>query len=460
LITDQDVAELYRCLLGRAPETPDTVAAFKAYYPDFARGRRAILQSAEFVRLAGDEHGDTASRLAHAFLRRAGGEDPAEAADPRPDLCGVMRVVLRAHGAVRLAVIVGGSNVAIGDLAPLESAHAAVLHIATDAPRDIPAVAELPAGGWSYRVAMSASEASRLLSDSGLRIDLLAVLGEDAGWFTALRENLAPRAVLAGDQPLPPETFGWPEAERELHTAGIYLRFLGGWFVPVTYTPAAPAEPVGEIQGLCIAAIMRNEAVAAPNMLASVAPIASSFVIIDTGSDDDTVECVTACLRGIGKPFSVTTHAADRFDDMRNAALDRVPDSAAWVLMLDADEELCAEDHASLRDLMQHADRDAYALPRYNYTGADKSGEVAPYPDRQVRLLRHTPARRVRYSGAVHEKILGVDIGRVALDAGVLGLDRGGPHIHHLVRRFRSPEAEAAKQAFYRAIAARHGETV
>jgi len=53
-----------------------------------------------------------------------------------------------------------------------------------------------------------------------------------------------------------------------------------------------------------------------------------------------------------------------------------------------------------------------------------------------------------------------VDIGRVALDAGVLGQDRGGPHIHHLVRRFRSPEAEAAKQAFYRAIAARHGETV
>jgi len=42
---------------------------------------------------------------------------------------------------------------------------------------------------------------------------------------------------------------------------------------------------------------------------------------------------------------------------------------------------------------------------------------------------------------------------RLPLDGGALGHDRGGPHIHHLVRRFRSPEAEARKQDFYREIA-------
>jgi hypothetical protein len=133
-----------------------------------------------------------------------------------------------------------------------------------------------------------------------------------------------------------------------------------------------------------------------------------------------------------------------------------VPDTADWVLMLDADEELCAEDHAPLLALLAGATCDAFALPRYNYPAADKSGEVAPYPDRQVRLLRHGCTPPIRYSGAVHEKVLDADISLLPLDASVLGQGSGGPHIHHLVRRFRSAAAEASKQRHYRAIAHRH----
>jgi hypothetical protein len=39
-----------------------------------------------------------------------------------------------------------------------------------------------------------------------------------------------------------------------------------------------------------------------------------------------------------------------------------------------------------------------------------------------------------------------------------MGGDRGGPHIHHLVRRYRSPEEEARKQVYYREIARRVAE--
>ncbi len=136
-----------------------------------------------------------------------------------------------------------------------------------------------------------------------------------------------------------------------------------------------------------------------------------------------------------------------------------VPDWIEWVLMLDADEELVPEDMAPLLALLAGAEaaggHDAFALPRYNFPGADKSGEMIIYPDRQVRLLRHTPDRRVRYAGAVHETVQGAVFPSLGLDASAIGLGRGGPHIHHLVRRFRTPEEEEAKQAFYREIAAR-----
>ena len=246
-----------------------------------------------------------------------------------------------------------------------------------------------------------------------------------------------------------------------LRAGGLSLRFLGGWFLPVTYAPTPETtQPSTEtpIPGLCIAAIVRNEQAAIVNMLASTAPAAASFVVLDTGSTDDTVAQADAYLRACGKPYVLETtepgSAPHRFDTMRNAALDLAPLGTEWVLMLDADEELCAEDRAALRTLLQTANQDAYALPRYNYIGIDKAGEVTPYPDRQVRLLRQTAENPPRYSGAVHETIRGAAVSRLPLDATALDQDQGGPHIHHLVRRFRTPEAEAAKQDFYQQIAA------
>jgi hypothetical protein len=56
----------------------------------------------------------------------------------------------------------------------------------------------------------------------------------------------------------------------------------------------------------------------------------------------------------------------------------------------------------------------------------------------------------------VHETVRGPQAGQPPLDAAAMGGDRGGPHLHHLVRRFRTPEQEARKQDFYRDIARRH----
>jgi hypothetical protein len=219
--------------------------------------------------------------------------------------------------------------------------------------------------------------------------------------------------------------------------------------------PAKAGRPT-----LALAAIMRDEAICIVNMLRSVEGLMSFCALLDTGSTDGTPDLARGFLEQAKIAHVIDTVPREkfqnRFADMRNAAMDMVPDYIDWILMLDADEEMVPEDFSGLFALMAQPGADAYALPRYNFPGADKQGEVTPYPDRQIRLLRNTRGGRLRYSGAVHETVRDSAARSPPLDGAALGCDRGGPHIHHLVRRFRSAEQEDRKQQFYREIAARH----
>jgi len=473
-VTDAEVIELYRALLGRAPESADTIAAFKSYYPSYEIGRLAIMRSAEFATLYQAERPALAGALALHLLARAsdalaaptpsgtavpapGDPTPQHSsarnavAAPKPAWAAPLLPILRAHGDIRLAVIVGPDAAAAAMLAEA-AGPLTILQVDAAAPEMPAQIARLAGGAALFRLRATPSQTVEILHATGGQIGFLQLVDFAEPWLAALRPHLAPRAILAGC--LPPSILAWPQAERRLSLCGLDICFLGGWFLPVTYTPALPM-PVPPTQlSLCIAVIMRNEATAIANMIASAATVATSFVVLDTGSTDQSVAMAEAALHATRKPFILRTHPGGRFDEMRNAALDLVPPGTDWVLMLDADEELVPEDHTPLLALLADTPHDALALPRYNFTGPDKSGEVTPYPDRQVRLLRVSAG--LRYSGAVHETIRGAPAGLVPLDASALGQGRGGPHIHHLVRRFRSPAAEAAKQAFYREIAARY----
>ncbi len=420
-----------------------------------------MLQSTEFAALFADAHGDATARLSGAVLRRAGGQAHA-ALSGNAALNGAMQLILRHHGAVHLAIVIAPAGAPLADLLPSAATHTAVLHIAPEFPAFLPQTGTLPSGANLFRMNFDASALIALLQAAELQIDLLAVLATNPAWFTDLAEHLSGHCILASDAAFPDAISAHATAERTLSIAGLNLCFIGGWFLPVSYTePAGPeshADPTlpHPIDSLCIVAIMRNEQAAIANMVASAAPVAASFVLLDTGSTDETILRADAALQATGRPYTLQSFQSDRFDEMRNHALSLAPEGTTWLLMLDADEELCAEDHAALRALLENPVHDAYALPRYNYIGPDKAGEVTPYPDRQVRLLRHRRENPLRYSGAVHETVRDVEIHRLPLDASALGLDCGGPHIHHLVRRFRTPQAEAAKQEFYQAIAARH----
>jgi hypothetical protein len=485
MISEQEVIELYRCLLGRSPEDASTIKAFRGYYPSLERGRKAVFDSDEFLEFYGRvtgraPHGtrNEAAELALALLARAGASlpVPASAIAEDPARRAGMRLIFQHMEAARLVIVVGQPEAcALEDLVPLGRADAAVLHIAPGFPPAVPLTGGLPDGTTVFRLGSDISSLAAFLHGHGRRIDALYLLGRpaDPSWVHALRGQFAARALLV----VGPQHAQFPAAQISaaidaVHPGepvqafcGLKLHHFGGWHMPVSYAPPAalPAVPdCARHPRLAVAAIVRNEAVCIENMLRSVAPIARFVAILDTGSTDGTPALAENFLAGAGLAFAVDQKPASRFGDdfsaMRNAAVAMVPAGIDWVLMLDADEELVPEDFAGLFRLMESGTHDAYALPRYNFPGADKTGQVLSYPDRQVRLLRHTPEHRVRYSGAVHETVRDIPSGHPPLDASALGGARGGPHIHHLVRRFRTPEQEERKQEFYREIARKSKE--
>jgi hypothetical protein len=484
MLTEQEVIELYRSLLGRAPEDAETIKAFRTYYPSFSRGRKAVFDSNEFREFYASVTGrapygtqSMAAGLALGLLLRAGAVMPGPVAvgGKDPDLRSGLLVLFKNQPQARLAVVVGESaSVSLEDLVPFEREGAAILQVAPGFPPVVPLTSTLRDGTTLFRLAADAGSLAAFLEGAGRRIDALFLLGRPAGadWVDALRGQFAAQALVAVGPEA--ETFAAGRISAAIEAAhpgepvhefgGLFLHHVGGWLLPVRY--AAPVTPPAlpktvAYPRLALAAIMRDEAVCIDNMLRSVLPVAHFVALLDTGSTDRTVAIARDVLGASGVPFAIREGFRDAFDNdfsaMRNAAIDMVPDDIAWVLMLDADEELVAEDYMPLLELIAVGAHDAYALPRYNFPGDDKTGQVTPYPDRQIRLFRHTPERRIRYSGAVHETIRDTPGFRLPLDASAIGGARGGPHIHHLVRRFRSPEEEDRKQAFYKRIARERG---
>jgi hypothetical protein len=469
-LSDEDVVSLYRWLLGRTPESTDTVHAFRAYYPDMGTGRRAVFASEEFRRfyegITGHvpvPQGDAPAVLAQALLRRAGGMGRAGGLVSQPDVRHGMRTMLQQLGGAGLALVLGGQDMDLADLIPLAGADMAILHVAPDFPAFVPHMGRIDQA-TIFRIALDGRSLLALLDKTNLPIGLLLHVGPpgDAALLASLRPRLAPRCLVVvgpGTDGAAPVA-GWPGTEALPPWLGHSVFHLGGWHLPVAYAPPQEAcrlPDAEEYPALAVACIARNERASMGNMLRSALPVASFVAVLDTGSEDDTLDQARNVLEHSGKAFVLERLALERFDDMRNTALGMVPDWVEWTLMLDADEALAPEDFFPLLSLLRHAEHDAYALPRYNYIGIEMQGAVTPYPDRQIRLLRNTGPSGPRYSGAVHETVRNVPAAPLPLDASALGLGRGGPHIHHLVRRFRTPEEEARKQAYYRDLAARLG---
>jgi glycosyltransferase involved in cell wall biosynthesis len=156
---------------------------------------------------------------------------------------------------------------------------------------------------------------------------------------------------------------------------------------------------------LSLCMIVKNEERNLPRCLDSIRDVAGEFIVVDTGSTDDT-QRIAATYGAKVIPFDF------RFVDFaaaRNHAIARA--RGRWILMLDADETLNRASVAELTRFVASDENAGYFLERHNHS----SDAVTGTRDYVVRLFPNRP--NYRYHGRVHETV----------DASILS---GGERLH------------------------------
>jgi glycosyltransferase involved in cell wall biosynthesis len=166
----------------------------------------------------------------------------------------------------------------------------------------------------------------------------------------------------------------------------------------------------GQTLSLCM--ITRNEESHLAKCLAGAHKMVDEIIIVDTGSEDRTID--------VARAFGARVFEMQWRDDFaraRNYSLAQA--SGEWILVLDADEVVARKDAEQIRTIIKKrsSGRVAYAITTRNYTHqANLVGWVANdgeyetesagngwYPSRKVRLFKNDPDIRFRYP--IHELV-------------------------------------------------------
>lgn len=142
--------------------------------------------------------------------------------------------------------------------------------------------------------------------------------------------------------------------------------------------------------------IVKNEAEDLRKSLESVRFAADEIVVVDTGSEDNTVEVARDCGANV-----FFYQWRDHFADARNFALEHV--KSPWIIFLDADEAFLhpSEVRPAIEEYLDNEkEADAFMVLRYN---VDVDGGVKQPTDIALRILRNAPG--LRYESRIHEHL-------------------------------------------------------
>ncbi|TXS90739.1 glycosyltransferase [Parahaliea maris] len=162
---------------------------------------------------------------------------------------------------------------------------------------------------------------------------------------------------------------------------------------------------------LSLCMIVRDEAFFLRDCLAAAAPHVDEMVVVDTGSSDATPDIA----REFGaRLFHYTWH--DDYAAARNFSLQQA--TGDWILVLDADELITAQDYRKLRELIADTEFDGFYLEQRNYTEEQRSTGWQPTPPDApgrgfsgytvnpiLRLFRRRPD--IHYQSPIHEIVDG-----------------------------------------------------
>lgn len=145
---------------------------------------------------------------------------------------------------------------------------------------------------------------------------------------------------------------------------------------------------------LSVVLIVKNEEKNLRDCLLSVQDIADEIVVVDTGSTDGTVH--------IAMDMGAQVEHFDWCDDFataRNASLQAA--HGTWILWMDADDRLLAEDRRQIKQLLQkYPPHSAFSFLIKNSQDQGLTGPVF----NQIRLFPNHP--KIRFEGRVHEQVM------------------------------------------------------
>ncbi len=161
---------------------------------------------------------------------------------------------------------------------------------------------------------------------------------------------------------------------------------------------------------LSLAMIVRDEGERLAECLSSVRSVVDEIVVVDTGSQDDTVSVAERFGAKVGH-----FEWCDDFSAARNESLHLA--TGEWVLVLDADERLSEGDARKLRELADADRRVAYRMTTRNYGFDDRldgwtrcdpespeaQGFPGWHPSVKVRLFPNEPG--IEFRGRIHELV-------------------------------------------------------
>lgn len=177
--------------------------------------------------------------------------------------------------------------------------------------------------------------------------------------------------------------------------------------------------------------IVKNEAANLPALLRTVEPLGAELVVVDTGSDDATVEIAKAAGAKV-----VSWAWRSDFAAARNVSLEHA--TRPWILWLDADDRVPAASVRPILDVASGVPDKALSFLIKNTTDEGSTGSEFS----QIRMFPNHP--RLRFVGAVHEQVYP---GLVALG---LPLEYTDILVHHT--GYTDPATVKAKQARNRGI--------
>ncbi len=105
---------------------------------------------------------------------------------------------------------------------------------------------------------------------------------------------------------------------------------------------------------VCLAMIVRDESEVIVRCLEAVKPYIDSYAIVDTGSDDDTIQKIMEAMKGV--PGEVVERPWEGMSKSRNEALERArKQDCDYILMLDADDVWTPDDAFAWPELTEDA---------------------------------------------------------------------------------------------------------